>query len=307
MESTPNTVITEEPGLILLPLAVTVVVPGPTPVTSIEAVVAPDGIVTVAGTVAAAGLLDTTLTEMPPDGAGADSVTVRFPDVPPTIVTLGGLNDTEAVTKRSPVAPIKFGADAEIVVAPKPIPVIVGCAAGSVAPPGKATDTIETAAFEESPNARVTIRPAGGAGVDKLMPNVEDCPSEIGVEGGMMICPGWAVEIVTVTGGLDTNASLTISWITYDPATSGMNVGLTLAGADSEAVLPVGLELNVHANLSGSPSASEDPAALRVTTDPSATVCAGPGFATGVEFVVVIATVDGALSLKPFFTINWTT
>src|SRR5712691_2932450 len=54
-----------------------------------DAVVPPVGTVTLAGTVAAPGLLLDRLTTAPPLGAGALSVTVPFEELPP--VTLDGL------------------------------------------------------------------------------------------------------------------------------------------------------------------------------------------------------------------------
>lgn len=56
------------------------------------AAVAPSATVTLAGTVAAALLLDS-VTTAPPEGAGPLRVTVPTEAVPP--VTLGGFNDTD--------------------------------------------------------------------------------------------------------------------------------------------------------------------------------------------------------------------
>ncbi len=71
------------------------------------AVVCPAGTVTVAGTWAAAVLLDDRLTKAPPAGAGRSSVTVPVEELPPR--TLAGDTPTEvktatgAVTVRSAV------------------------------------------------------------------------------------------------------------------------------------------------------------------------------------------------------------
>ena len=76
-------------------LAWMVVVPGATPVTATVAVVPLAAMFTVAGTVAAAVLLELRLIVTPPAGAGADSVKVRFCVAVP--VMLRGLGDNVAV------------------------------------------------------------------------------------------------------------------------------------------------------------------------------------------------------------------
>jgi len=56
----------------------------------------------------------------------------------------------------------------------------------------------------------------------------------------------FAVEIVTLAGGLFTIPSLTINWTTYCPALSAKKVGLAVVEPLSVAPLPVGIVVNDH-------------------------------------------------------------
>ena len=69
-------------------LAWITVVPNATPVTGTVAVVAPWANTAVAGTVAVAGVTELKFTVMPPAGAAAESVSVRFCVPKPEIVRL---------------------------------------------------------------------------------------------------------------------------------------------------------------------------------------------------------------------------
>ena len=71
-------------------LAWIVVVPGATPVTATVAVLVLAAMVTVAGTVAAAVLLELKLIVTPPAGAGADNVNVRFCVAVPVMLRVVG-------------------------------------------------------------------------------------------------------------------------------------------------------------------------------------------------------------------------
>ena len=79
-------------------LAWIVVEPGATPVTVTVAEVALAATLTVAGTVAAAVLLELKLIVTPPAGAGADRVNVRFCVAVPIILMLVGVNAAVAAT-----------------------------------------------------------------------------------------------------------------------------------------------------------------------------------------------------------------
>src|SRR5208283_1105849 len=77
--------------------AVMVVVPGATPVTAKVAEV-PLAMVTVAGTAAAAGLLEFRLIVTPPAGTGAPSVMVKVEVLVPIMVALVGERDAVVFT-----------------------------------------------------------------------------------------------------------------------------------------------------------------------------------------------------------------
>jgi hypothetical protein len=79
-------------------LAVIVAEPSATPVTGTGTLVAPATKFTLAGTVAAAVLLELRLTVKPPAGAGVVRFNVRFPVVPAVIVRLPGVKLSGAGT-----------------------------------------------------------------------------------------------------------------------------------------------------------------------------------------------------------------
>jgi hypothetical protein len=112
-------------------LAWIVAVPGATAVTGTVVVFAPDTKLTVAGTVATAGLLELRLMITPPKGADADSVSVRF-CVPALKLRVGGLKTTVPVTCTDELPGVKPIAVAVIFAVPKLTPVTVGCSAGAV-------------------------------------------------------------------------------------------------------------------------------------------------------------------------------
>ena len=115
------------------------------------------------------------------------------------------------------------------------------------------------------------------------------------------------VVTVTVDGWLSTVPSFTMSCATYVPARSAVNVGFTAPTLFSDAVLPLGTELKLHLNVSGSPSTSVEPEPFSCTRVPTVTVWFGPALATGGVFAVVILTVAGALLTVPSLTTNWAT
>ena len=84
----PMTVAVALTGGRLVPDAVMLEVPAATPVTGTATEVAPARMVTVAGTVAAAVLLESRLMTTPPVGAGTERFSVRFWVALPTMVTL---------------------------------------------------------------------------------------------------------------------------------------------------------------------------------------------------------------------------
>ena len=85
-------------------VAVIVVGPAPTEVTSTFNVVAFAGKLTLDGTVATAGLLEFRLTVSPAAGAGAERLSATFCVVTPVIVTVGEANVMMAVTLTAALA-----------------------------------------------------------------------------------------------------------------------------------------------------------------------------------------------------------
>src|ERR1017187_639465 len=79
-------------------VAVIVVGPAPTEVTTTFIVVAFAGKTTLGGTVATLGLLEVRLTVSPTEGAGAERLSATFCVVTPVIVTVGEANVMMAVT-----------------------------------------------------------------------------------------------------------------------------------------------------------------------------------------------------------------
>ena len=108
-----------------------------------------------------------------------------------------------------------------------------------------ATLRVERVAVPGVPATRFTVT-AVKAGEDRVTGKATVAPGAKFVVAGRIICPGAKAVTVTVTGALLTKLSLTISWTTYEPATSGVKVGEELVGARRRAVLPAGLLLNVQ-------------------------------------------------------------
>ena len=105
--------------VILVALALMVAEPGATPVTGTGAVIVSWGMVTVAGTVATAALLEERFTTWPPAGAGPESVTVRFADEPVGTGRFGGVKVNPAVTCTVALADVYPGAEAPMMVEPE--------------------------------------------------------------------------------------------------------------------------------------------------------------------------------------------
>ena len=110
--------------------AVTVAVPAATPVIGTFTVEAPCGMVTEAGTVAAAGLLELRVTASPPTGASEERFSATFCVAAPGITTFCAAKLSAAPTRTIRVAGVYPGADAVMVGDPKFTPVTCGCCAG---------------------------------------------------------------------------------------------------------------------------------------------------------------------------------
>lgn len=133
-------------------------VPAATPVTVKLALVALAGMFTVAGTVAAAVLLELRLIVKPLGGAGDERFSVRVPlELAPMLnvldakLSVGALTCTGAVTGEYP------GAEAVMVPVPDPTPVTCGWDAGVVEPCGITTVPGVMVAFDVSLLINVTV------------------------------------------------------------------------------------------------------------------------------------------------------
>src|SRR6185295_9310214 len=80
------------------------------------------------------------------------------------------------------------------------------------------------------------------------------------------------VDIVTVSGALDSAASLTINCTMYSPGRSTVKVGVTVVAPTSAAALPDGRNTNAHENDNRFPSGSADNRPSRRTRVPTGTV-----------------------------------
>src|SRR5271165_925276 len=110
-------------GILGRELAWIVADPAATPVTGTLTLVALDGKVTVAGTLATAVLLELKLMTVPPEGAGTDRFSVIFCVTVPMIVVVSGENPSVAVTCTGRLADVKPGDDAVMLAEPKLTPV----------------------------------------------------------------------------------------------------------------------------------------------------------------------------------------
>lgn len=186
--------------------AVIVVIPGEvtvrfaepcaTPVTANVALSCPAGTVTVAGTVAAAVLSDARLKVMPPVGAAADMVSVRFTVLVALMLTEVGLSEAVTVTVTVPVSGAKPTAVAVTCVEPMATPVTCGFAAGMSRPAG--TKTLDVmVATEVLALLKLIVRPPGGAAKERLTGRLPLWP---GAKAG--IVPKLTKLLVTMRGAV---------------------------------------------------------------------------------------------------------
>ena len=138
--------------------------------------VTPAAKVAVEGTVATRVLSELRLIVRPPEGAGVDNVSVRFPVTIPLMLRFDGEKRSVTPTCTVRVAAVYPGAVAVMFAAPRLTPVTWGCVVGVVAPAG--TTTLEVAvAFDGSLMVNVTVRPPAGAGAERITGNGADWPS----------------------------------------------------------------------------------------------------------------------------------
>src|SRR5687768_2424190 len=88
-----------------------------------------------------------------------------------------------------------------MVTAPTLTPVICGCTAGCVWPPAILTVVGDMVSLFVLLFARVTVRPEGGAGVDKVIGKATDLPNSTEGLAGSMIVPGFTTITSAVASG----------------------------------------------------------------------------------------------------------
>jgi len=201
-------------------------------VTGTATVVAPSVNVTVGGTVATAWFDELRLIVTPPDGAGAESVSVRFCVPSPLIVTSCGVKLTVAVTDASAEAGVYAGAEALMFAVPRPTPVTIGWDAGVVCPAPMVTVDGEIVTFEASLLFRVTVTPEGVA-VESETANTADCPSPTVTLEVRLIPP----SVVTVTFAVVSARLGALAWITAVPRDTPVTGTVTLLAPAAKETL----------------------------------------------------------------------
>src|SRR5450755_2791110 len=154
-------------------LAWIVAVPVETPVTGTCTVVAPVANDTVAGTVAAAVLLELRLMIVPA-GAGEDRVKVRLCGPAPLIERVGGVNVMVPLTCTGWLAEVNPVAVAETLLDPNATPVTCGCDEGVVWPAAMNTEEGEIVSAAVLLLCNETVTPPAGAGADSVTEKVTD-------------------------------------------------------------------------------------------------------------------------------------
>lgn len=230
-------------------LALMVVEPAPTDVTGTGTLLWPGPKLTVAGTVAAAGLLELRVTVK---GSEPLWVSVRFPEAPtinprgdPRKLMVGPLPTvTVWLAEDNPVP------EAVMIADPLPIPVTVGTRLGAVAPCGMKILVGEIATFDGSLLIRLRNTPPEPAGLVKVTGKSAVWPTTTRTPAGRIM--SFAAVIVTVEGVLLVTPLFTINCTTYIPATSVTKVGVAVLAPDRVALLPGGRVVNENAYVRGS-------------------------------------------------------
>jgi hypothetical protein len=179
-----------------LQLAVIVAVPAATPVIGTVTLVAFASIVTVAGTVALAVLLELRVIVRPPAGAGAErsNVVLNTPPALTAVAWVEKLSDAPTLTVcESPVNPV---AEAVTVAEPNATPVTSGAVVGAVAPCGMKTvdGTVRMAVL---PLAREMVTPPAGAGNANTTFSGTDWPGPTVTFAGSAMEPSFTTKMLS--------------------------------------------------------------------------------------------------------------
>jgi hypothetical protein len=204
------------------------------------ALVDPCAIVTVAGTVATAVLLETRLKVRPPAGAAAERLSGRLRVARPVMVALLWPKAIVALTCTVALALVMPVPDALIFAEPRLTPVMVGCVAGAVWPAKMVIVAGETVSFVVSLLASAIVKSVGAA-LARVTGKVTVAPKPTaGAEGRVKLTGD-----VTVTLAVESAmfGSL-LAWITADPGATGVTgtwtevcpcANVTVAGTDAAA------------------------------------------------------------------------
>ncbi len=200
-------------------LAVIVAAPAAVPLTLMDTLDVKGANSTVGGTLATAVLLELRLAVNPPAGAKPPvRVNVRVPLKPEPSVSVCGVSrllPPLAMACTWPLPPVKPAAVALMFASPGATPLICGCTAGEVVPAAIMALAV-TVAFEASLDARVTMSPPAGAGVNKLTGNAALWPTVTVIFAGTLIVAGGA--IVTLTPAVAFAIPEALAVIVVEPA-----------------------------------------------------------------------------------------
>ncbi len=215
-----------------------VVAPRATPVTGTCTWVCPNGMNTVAGTVAIAVASELRFTVSPPAAAGADNVSAML-SVWPTVTCSGFgavAKESESATVTARVSGAKPDAAAVTVVVPSATPVIWGLFGGTNAPLGMITGDVTVAMAVLAIVRFTTTSPT--AGVERLIGRLADCPGPTtGTTPMLMSCADTVMDAlaganpgaVALMDVVPTAMPLIVNVAVVSPSLKVSEVGATVA------------------------------------------------------------------------------
>lgn len=183
-------------------LAVMTVLPRLCAITATFVVVEPCGIVTVAGTVATVGSLDTMLNVSPPAGAAPERFRARFRVASPVIVADDWLKLTLAFTFTEVFAVVTPLPEAVMVADPRLTPVMDGGVAGAVWPARMVMLAGEIVTLVGSLLTRPIVRSAGAAVVKVTGNATEAAKPTVGLDGSVTVSGAVTATLAVASGML---------------------------------------------------------------------------------------------------------
>ena len=232
-------------------LALIVVDPMLIALTFTVTLVAADGKVTVAGTVATLVFEELRFTVKPPAGAAPDKVNVSASVPGPVTVTALGEKVSVAPTVTAWVLDVKPGADAVILAEPRLIPLTDGCVVGVVAPAAMNTVIGATVISEVLLLFKVTVTPPAGAAEGREMGNAAEWASPTETFEGAEIGPPVTMVTPAVLSAMFGNRLAWMLAVPIDTPVTG-TVALVAPAAkltvDGTVAAPVLSELRLMVN-----------------------------------------------------------